>query len=82
MLDVCLGSRMVRRMTALSVLLLLCTGAASKAQDAEEAEKARAQIRAQYTKYEYRVPMRDGAKLFTVVYVPKDAGPAIAARWR
>jgi putative CocE/NonD family hydrolase len=25
-----------------------------------------------YTKYEYRIPMRDGVKLFTSVYVPKD----------
>ena len=32
--------------------------------------------RAHYTKYEYRVPMRDGVKLFTAVYVPKDAGRA------
>jgi putative CocE/NonD family hydrolase len=30
--------------------------------------------RANYTKYEYRIPMRDGVKLFTSVYVPKDAG--------
>ena len=30
----------------------------------------------QYTKYEYRIPMRDGTKLFTAVYVPKDAAPA------
>ncbi len=29
-------------------------------------------IRSHYTKYEYRIPMRDGAKLFTAVYVPKD----------
>jgi uncharacterized protein len=29
-------------------------------------------IREQYTKYEFRVPMRDGARLFTSVYVPKD----------
>ncbi len=29
------------------------------------------EVRAQYTKYEYRVPMRDGARLFTSVYVPK-----------
>jgi len=27
---------------------------------------------ANYTKYEYRIPMRDGARLFTSVYVPKD----------
>ncbi|MDR3634714.1 MAG: CocE/NonD family hydrolase [Isosphaeraceae bacterium] len=30
-------------------------------------------VKAHYTKYEYRVPMRDGARLFTAVYVPKDA---------
>jgi putative CocE/NonD family hydrolase len=30
-------------------------------------------IRANYTKYEYRVPMRDGVRLHTAVYVPKDA---------
>jgi uncharacterized protein len=29
-------------------------------------------IREHYTKFEYRIPMRDGAKLFTVAYVPKD----------
>ena len=29
-------------------------------------------VRARYTKYEYRVPMRDGVRLFTAVYVPKD----------
>lgn len=29
-------------------------------------------IRANYTKYEYRIAMRDGLKLFTAVYVPKD----------
>lgn len=28
--------------------------------------------REHYTKYEYRVPVRDGRKLFTAVYVPKD----------
>ncbi len=33
-------------------------------------------IREAYTKYEHLVPMRDGTRLFTAVYVPKDAGPA------
>jgi uncharacterized protein len=38
-------------------------------------------IRAHYTKHEYRIPMRDGVRLFTAVYVPKasafsqDPGP-------
>jgi len=44
--------------------------------DAAEEPKSAAEIRAGYTKYEFRVPMRDGAKLFTAVYVPKDASPA------
>ncbi len=29
-------------------------------------------VRANYTKYDYRIPMRDGVRLFTSVYVPKD----------
>ena len=29
-------------------------------------------IKAHYTKYEYRVPMRDGKRLFTSAYLPKD----------
>ncbi len=37
-------------------------------------------VRSHYTKYEFRIPMRDGKRLFTAVYVPKlgtfhDAGP-------
>jgi putative CocE/NonD family hydrolase len=37
----------------------------------DDADISRA-IRENYTKYEHRIPMRDGVKLFTVVYVPKD----------
>jgi uncharacterized protein len=29
-------------------------------------------IKARYTKHEFQIPMRDGVKLFTSVYVPKD----------
>ena len=29
-------------------------------------------VKAHYTKYEYRIPMRDGVRLFTAVYAPKD----------
>lgn len=38
-------------------------------------------VRSHYAKYEYRIPMRDGVRLFTAVYVPKasafagDPGP-------
>jgi putative CocE/NonD family hydrolase len=30
-------------------------------------------VREHYTKYEYSIPMRDGKKLFTSIYVPKDS---------
>ncbi|MCA9130100.1 MAG: CocE/NonD family hydrolase [Planctomycetales bacterium] len=33
-------------------------------------------IRAHYTKFEYQVPMRDGTRLFTIVYLPNDATAA------
>jgi uncharacterized protein len=34
-----------------------------------------AQIRDVYSKFEYRIAMRDGVKLFTAVYIPKEGGP-------
>jgi putative CocE/NonD family hydrolase len=30
-------------------------------------------VKANYTKHEYQIPMRDGVRLFTAVYTPKDA---------
>ena len=45
------------------------------AQPPNAAEQRRQQLeyaRAHYTKYDYKIPMRDGVKLFTSVYVPKD----------
>jgi uncharacterized protein len=33
-------------------------------------------VKEHYTKYEFRIPMRDGAHLFTSVYVPKDTSRA------
>ncbi|HLJ09635.1 MAG TPA: CocE/NonD family hydrolase [Planctomycetaceae bacterium] len=41
---------------------------------ADEKRPALAELKAQYTKYEYRIPVRDGKRLFTAVYVPKDQG--------
>jgi putative CocE/NonD family hydrolase len=71
-------SRAQRLWVALAAgTLLLGVGPAAHAQNEEkEAEKSRAQIRAQYAKFEFRIPMRDGAKLFTIVYVPRDASGA------
>jgi hypothetical protein len=33
-------------------------------------------LKSHYTKYEYQIPMRDGKRLFTAVYAPKDASQA------
>jgi hypothetical protein len=35
-------------------------------------EPSVAYVRENYSKYEYRIAMRDGVKLFTAVYIPKD----------
>ncbi|HEY6392250.1 MAG TPA: CocE/NonD family hydrolase [Bryobacteraceae bacterium] len=55
-------------------LALLLTSATLSAQPALDAAR-KLQLEytlAHYTKYDYRIPMRDGIKLFTSVYVPKD----------
>src|SRR5256884_2071934 len=43
-----------------------------RAQEAGKEPPKEDYVKAHYTKYEYRIPMRDGKKLFTSVYVPKD----------
>jgi putative CocE/NonD family hydrolase len=53
------------RQTLLALLITVALPAAAAAQGLEA-------VKAAYTKYEYRIPMRDGKKLFTAVYVPKD----------
>lgn len=56
---------MARSSSWLGVLVVLCTATFSFGQGKEA-------VLAGYTKYEYRIPMRDGVRLFTSVYVPKD----------
>jgi len=57
--------------------ILICCGllaAAAFAQTPDDtARKQLAYTKAHYTKYEYRIPMRDGVKLFTSVYIPNPA---------
>jgi putative CocE/NonD family hydrolase len=67
-----------RRAAALALALLTFLPAAATAQGrrgaapSPEQLKAIEEVKAHYTKYEYRIPMRDGKRLFTSVYVPKD----------
>ena len=46
------------------LLCIACTGSRAQQQTFD--------VKANYTKTEYRIVMRDGAKLFTVVYAPRD----------
>src|SRR5580700_5911510 len=61
-----------RWIVLLLVLAFRSMAAAAQAQAKPELPKED-YVKAHYTKYEYRIPMRDGKKLFTSVYVPKDA---------
>ncbi len=54
---------------ALFVAILAFSGVAAQGQDASLRESY---IRLHYTKQEHMIPMRDGVKLFTSVYVPRD----------
>src|ERR1700760_2763418 len=55
----------------LGILTILCVTAVF-AQDDDDAS-TKFDVKEHYTKYEYRIPMRDGVHLFTSVYVPKDS---------
>jgi putative CocE/NonD family hydrolase len=46
------------------------------AAEGKPADSTAAWLAEHYTKFEYRIPMRDGVRLFTRVYVPKDDSQA------
>jgi len=56
------------RLLSLTLAAASVTGLAARQQVAPEVPNP---VRAAYTKYEHMIPMRDGVKLFTSVYVPK-----------
>jgi putative CocE/NonD family hydrolase len=59
---------------ALIALFVFLSMTASYAQNRSSNTSRTADIvRSNYTKFEYHVPMRDGVKLYTSVYAPKDA---------
>jgi uncharacterized protein len=57
----------------LTLALIIVLSGGARAQD-DKPTPQELYIRAHYTKYDYRIPMRDGVKLFTSVYIPKDRG--------
>jgi predicted acyl esterase len=58
-------------MKQLLILLLIITSFNTKAQNTDSAW-----IRENYTKKEVYIPMRDGIRLFTAVYIPKNNSEA------
>jgi putative CocE/NonD family hydrolase len=58
-------------MTTLTMLIGVTISVAAQTPEPPKEEKN--YVKAHYTKYEYRIPMRDGKKLFTSVYIPKDS---------
>ncbi len=58
-------------MNRLLFVLLSAIGAFAQSPEAI-VRKQLEYTRAHYTKYDFRIPMRDGVKLFTSVYLPKD----------
>ncbi|MHB1021768.1 MAG: CocE/NonD family hydrolase [Acidobacteriaceae bacterium] len=64
----------------LALAVFLCGFLAALSAQQKPAAPEENFVKAHYTKYEYRIPMRDGVHLFTSVYIPKtdafpEAGP-------
>jgi len=62
------------RRTPTAVFIFLCLGTRLFGQTRPETVEF--DVKEHYTKYEYRIPMRDGVRLFTSVYAPKDSAHA------
>lgn len=76
-------ARMILLRLALFCPLILVLLDARRVPAAEPADTNAVWLAEHYTKYEHRIPMRDGVRLFTRVYVPKDdsqAWPIILTR--
>ena len=59
-------------LSALLILQFFPNPAARAQQGQASAASLDDYVKAHYTKYEFRIPMRDGKRLFTAVYAPKD----------
>ena len=68
----------MRNFANATLILSFCLVAAGSVTPAvaQEAHLSESYIRLHYTKHEYMVPMRDGVKLMTSVFVPNDTTKA------
>lgn len=58
--------------TAIARILALCILVSAASVRAQEPSALESYIRIHYSKQEHMIPMRDGVKLFTSVYIPRD----------
>jgi putative CocE/NonD family hydrolase len=65
-----MNKKVLPRLFGLFVLLVLA--GFTQAAETKKQDKRADYIRSHYAKYEYQIPMRDGIKLFTSVYIPYD----------
>ncbi len=65
-------TRSFLRPLALPLLALALAWSLREAPAAGEGESLPAYIKRAYTRHDYRIPMRDGKHLYTVVYTPRD----------
>src|SRR5512142_32476 len=61
------------RLSLAIAILAVAVIRAQQPSPAQQQQQMIDEVRAHYTKYEFMVPMRDGVRLFTSVYVPKDS---------
>ena len=59
----------IKYFAVLTILFLISRPPAPAQNPAQNADA----VKERYTKHEFLIPMRDGVRLFTVVYTPKDA---------
>src|SRR5580693_37683 len=64
------GARMLHRKLPVFLLFILSLAVRLSAQNQPDAPEF--DVKEHYTKFEYRIAMRDGVHLFTSVYVPKE----------
>ncbi|MGC2447380.1 MAG: CocE/NonD family hydrolase, partial [Candidatus Sulfotelmatobacter sp.] len=71
-----LGTTMRRRISASISLFFIVSMFTPCLMGQNRPEVPDFDVKEHYTKYEFRIPMRDGVHLFTSVYVPKDSSRA------
>jgi putative CocE/NonD family hydrolase len=63
---------LTRSAGALALLLLALPAAPAAGDRNRQADELAAYVRENYTRSDHRIPMRDGVRLYTIVYAPRD----------